>query len=84
MVKCPCGANHANKPAATAISTCIVSTHHRFVFSTSTNGLQSGLNTHGKAISEVNNAISLLGTPSWAKSVTLMLVTKKYGIPSAK
>lgn len=84
IVKCPCGANHANKATVTAIRICIVKTHHRLVRSTSTNGLQSGLTTQGKAISEVNKAISLFGTPSCAKSVMLMLVTKKYGIPSAK
>ena len=51
---------------------------------TSTNGLHIGLSTQGREISEVNNAISLLGTPSCANSVTLILVTIKNGTPSAK
>ena len=84
VLKCPCGANHASNATVTAISSCITNTHHRLVRITSTNGLQSGLTTQGNAISEVNKAISLLGTPSCANSVTLILVTKKYGIPSAK
>ena len=83
-VKNPRGAVSANNKIVKAITACITSTHQRLVRSTSTNGLQSGLTTHGKEISEVKSAICALGIPNCVNNVTLTLVTRKYGIPSAK
>ena len=43
------GMVNAMPASAAPMSSCIAVTHHRFVFSRSTNGLHSGFTTHGRA-----------------------------------
>jgi hypothetical protein len=50
----------------------------------STNGLQSGLMTHGRYRRLVYMAISPVDMPMFVNITTDMLFTMKYGIPSAK
>ena len=55
-----CGIIKAMLANATAISDCMVTTHQRLVLMMSTNGLQSGLITHGRYSQLVYNAMSVL------------------------
>ena len=64
--------------------TCIAIIHQRFVRIMSTNGLQRGLITHGRYSKLVYIAMSPLDIPMFVNMMTDMLLTIKYGIPSAK
>ncbi len=58
--------------------------HHRFVLIISTKGLQKGFITQGRYSRLVYNDIVSFGTPIFANIITEILLTIKYGIPSAK
>jgi hypothetical protein len=70
-----------SKMKAIDINICMVIVHQRLVLMISTNGLQKGLNDHGRYNKLVNKAISPFGTPIFVNIITEMLFTMKYGIP---
>ena len=66
-----------SKINAIDINICMLMVHQRLVLTISTNGLQNGLNDHGRYNKLVNNAISPLGTPILVNIITEMLFTIK-------
>ena len=79
-----CGSINGRRIIAADIRSCIVTIHQRFVLMISTNGLHKGFITHGRYSKLVYIAISPLGIPILVNIMTDMLLTMKYGIPSAK
>ena len=59
-------------------------THHRFVFIMSTKGLHRGFMTQGRYRRLVYMDISTFDIPILLNMIMDMLLTMKYGIPSAK
>ena len=74
----------ASSTKAADTNACIMTIHQRLVRNMSTSGLHSGLSVHGRYNRLVNSAISPFGTPIFVNIVTEMLLTMKYGMPSAK
>ena len=79
-----CGRRNGRASIATDISACMVMIHHLLLLIMSTKGLQRGFTTHGRYNRLVYRASIPLGMPIFLNMTTDILLTMKYGIPSAK
>jgi hypothetical protein len=79
-----CGSRNGSMSIATDISICMVIIHHLLLLMISTKGLHRGFITHGKYNMLVYRASIPFGMPMFLNMTTDMLLTMKYGIPSAK
>ena len=74
----------AKRATAAAIRSCIVTIHQRLLRKMSTKGLQSGLMSQGRPMRLVRRASRLLSIPKSLRMTTEIVLTMKYGRPSAK
>ena len=78
------GRENATRKNTALIRICITTVHQRLVLTRSTKGLQKGLITQGRYRSEVYHAMLPLSIPIFLNMMTDMVLTIKYGRPSAK
>ena len=82
------GASDGNVTApsimAAVIISCMETVHHLLVRMMSTNGLQTGFITQGRYRSPVNIATSPFDIPIFLNIMTDTVLTRTYGVPSAK
>ena len=74
----------ASKATAAAIHNCIATIHQRLLLKMSTKGLQSGLTSQGRPMRLVSRASRLLSIPRSLRMTMEIVLTIKYGRPSAK